>query len=76
MRRRAGISVVMVVFAILGTTVTVLAALASLVWWAYKRGHTAGEASSGNKAKVEGLERQLAETRRDLAALQSRHPRN
>ena len=65
-------NVVMMVLAILGTTVTVLAATASLVWWAYKRGHTAGQASIENRAKIEALERLMAETRRDLAAIQSK----
>jgi hypothetical protein len=67
-------SVVMVVFAILGTTVTVLAALAGLVWWAYKRGQAAGTDRAGRDAaraedvaKIEALQRQLAETRADLA---------
>jgi hypothetical protein len=55
---------------ILGTVVTVLVALASLVWWAYKRGIAAGKERAEDKAKIEGLERQLAETRAELAAMQ------
>jgi hypothetical protein len=71
-------SVVMVVFAILGTTVTVLVALAGLVWWAYKRGQAAGADKAGRDAaraedvaKIEALQRQLTETRTDLADTQA-----
>lgn len=64
------------VFAILGTAVTVLGAQASLIWWAYKRGQAAGEEKAGrdaaravDKAKIEAIERMLAETRAELAAM-------
>jgi hypothetical protein len=46
---------------ILGTVVTVVVALAILVWWAYKPGIAAGKERAEDQAKIEGLERRLAE---------------
>ena len=65
------------VFAIVSATVPLLIALASLLWWAYKRGVAAGEERAEceaadrpqDKAKIEALERQVAETRAELASL-------
>ena len=60
---------------IFGTVVTVPVALASLVWWAYKRGIAAGKERAADKAKIESLERLLAETRAELAAVQPKRRR-
>ena len=60
---------------ILGTVVTVLVALSSLVWWAYKRGIAAGKERAEDKAKIESLEWLLAETRAELAAMQPKRRR-
>jgi len=59
------------VLAILAGAATLLGAESSLVWWAYKRGNAAAQ----DKAKIEELGRSLAETRAELAALQSRRRR-
>ncbi len=68
--------------AILSAAVALLVALASLMWWAYKRGEAAGEARAErragerslaeDKAKIEALERRLGEV---LAQLASRQPK-
>lgn len=72
-------------FAILGSAVATLVAVAGLAWWAYKRGLAAGVEKAGQdaaRAKIETLERQLidtraelTQTRADLAAFQSRRQR-
>jgi hypothetical protein len=73
------------VTALIGATVPSLVALASLLWWTYKRGEAAGEdrakrraderAQVEGKAKIEALERLLTETRTELASLQPRRRR-
>jgi hypothetical protein len=80
--RTAGMDVTLVVFTVVGTSVAVLCALAGLVWWAYKRGQAAGAEKAGrdaaraeDQAKIDALERQLAETRAELAAIQPRRRR-
>jgi hypothetical protein len=64
------------VFTVIGAGVTTLAALTSLAWWIYKRGQAAGEERAGraaaraeDKAQIAALERQLAETRAQVAAI-------
>lgn len=61
--------------AALGAIVPLLAALASLLWWAYRRGEAAGMEKAEGKAKIEALERLLTETRAELASLQPRRRR-
>jgi type VI protein secretion system component VasK len=71
--------------AILGAAVPLLVALASLLWWAYKRGEAAGEAKAErragerslaeDKAKIQALERQLAEILAELAFMQPKRRR-
>jgi hypothetical protein len=72
-------SIAVAVFAILSAAVTALGSLASLLWWAYRRGEAVGEAKADShaaraedKARIEDFRRQLAETRVELAALQPR----
>lgn len=72
--------------AVLSATVPLLVALASLLWWAYRRGEAAGEerakrqadelTQAESKAKLEALERLLAETRTELASWQPRRRRS
>jgi hypothetical protein len=71
--------------AILSATVPMLAAVASLLWWAYKRGEAAGEAKAErraderslaeDKARIEALERRLGEILAELASLQPKRRR-
>jgi len=75
-------SVTLVVFTAVGTSVALLCALASLLWWAYKRGQADGAEKAGrdaaraeDQAKIEALERQLAETRAELSAIQPKRRR-
>lgn len=63
--------------AILGSIVTVLTPTAGLGWWIYKLGRASGykaaeraAAQAEDRVKTESLERQLAETREQFAALQ------
>lgn len=65
-----------VVFVIIGTVVAVAGSVAGLVWWAYRRGQAAATQRAEDKARIEALERQLTETRKELAALQSRRGRS
>jgi len=51
---------------ILGAAVPLLVALASLMWWAYRRGEAAGEAKAERKAG----ERSLAEDKARIRALE------
>jgi hypothetical protein len=76
------VNTVEAVFAILGTAVTVLGAFGSLLWWAYRRGESAGVERAGrdaaqaeDKARIIALEQSLTETRAELAALQPRRRR-
>jgi hypothetical protein len=78
-------SIAEVVAAILSATVPLLVALASLMWWAYRRGEAAGEekaerkagerSQAEDKAKIEALGQLLAETRAELASLQPKRRR-
>ena len=71
--------------AILSGSVTVLCAMGSLVWWAYRRGLATGaekarhqadqRAQARADAKIRALERQVAEMHAELAALQPRRRR-
>jgi hypothetical protein len=63
------------VFVIIGTVVALAGSVAGLVWWAYRRGQAAATQRADDKARIEALERQLAETRTELAALRSRRGR-
>ena len=68
--------------AILGTSATVLCAMGSLLWWAYRRGQASGaervrhqadqRAQAQADAKIQALERLVAEMHGELAAMQSR----
>jgi hypothetical protein len=72
--------------AVLGAIVPLLAAMASLLWWAYRRGEAAGEdrakrqaderTQAESKAKIEALEQLLTQTRTELASLQPRRRRS
>ena len=72
--------------AVLSATVPLIVALASLLWWAYRRGEAAGEekatrrvderTQAESKAKIEILERLLTETRAELATLQPKRRRS
>jgi hypothetical protein len=64
------------VFVIIGTVVAVVGSVAGLVWWAYRGGQAAATQRAEDKARIEALERRLAETRKELAALQSRRGRS
>ena len=78
-------SIAQAVAAILSATVPLLVALASLMWWAYRRGEAAGEeraerkagerSQAEDKAKIEALGQLLAETRAELASLQPKRRR-
>lgn len=60
---------------IVSAIVSLIVALASLLWWIYRRGEAAGAERAAGKAKVEALERLLTETRVELASLQQRRRR-
>jgi hypothetical protein len=67
------------ILAALSAVFTVGGTLFSQLWWLYKRGQAAGAekasrdtARAEDKAKVEDLERQLTETRADLADTRSK----
>ena len=70
---------------ILGAAVPLLVALASLMWWAYRRGEAAGEAKAErkagerslaeDKARIRALEQQLGEILAEIAALQPKRRR-
>lgn len=49
------------IFTIIGTSIAGLTAAAVLLDWAYKRGQAAGTEQAEGKAKIEALERQVAE---------------
>jgi hypothetical protein len=78
-------SIAQAVAAILGATVPLLVALASLLWWAYRRGEASGaekakraadeRAQAEADAKIQALERLIAETRCELASLQMKRKR-
>jgi hypothetical protein len=66
------------VAAILSATVPLLVALASLMWWAYRRGLAAGEEKRSlaeATAKIEALQRSQAEILAELASLQQKRRR-
>lgn len=67
-------SIVVAIFAILGSAATALGGLAGLLWWTYKRGMEEGKRQAGqaeDKAKIEALERQVAELASMLPATRS-----
>jgi Tfp pilus assembly protein PilO len=55
--------------------IRVVVAVAGLVWWAYQRGQAAATHRAEDRARIEALERQLTQTGKELAALQSRRGR-
>jgi len=64
------------VFTIIGAIVTALATLAGLAVWIYRSGETAGEQKAGraeDKAALDALRREVAETRAEIAAITRRH---
>lgn len=73
------------VAAILNGTVPLLAALAGLLWWTYRRGEVSGaertrreaieRSQAEDKVKIATLERLLAETRAELASRQPKRKR-
>jgi uncharacterized membrane protein YebE (DUF533 family) len=63
------------VFVVIGTVVALVGSVAGLAWWAYRRGQAAATQRAEDKARIEALERQLTETRKELAALQTRRGR-
>ena len=64
------------VFVIIGTVVAVAGSVGGLVWWAYRRGQATATQRAEDKARIEALERKLTETRKELAALQTRRGRS
>jgi len=78
-------SIAEAIAAILSAIVPLLVALASLMWWAYRRGEAAGEekaerragerSQAEDKAKIEALERQLGKILTELASIQPRRRR-
>jgi hypothetical protein len=70
------------IFAILSAAATVLCAMGSLLWWAYRRGQAWGaekarheadqRAQARADAKIQALERLVAEMHGELTAMQSR----
>jgi hypothetical protein len=63
------------VFVIIDAVVAAASSLAGLLAGAYGRGQAAATRRAEDKARIEALERQLTETRKELAALQSRRGR-
>ncbi|MFZ0227471.1 MAG: hypothetical protein WAL41_11105 [Mycobacterium sp.] len=70
------------IFTVLGTAVTGLGAFGSLLWWAYRRGESAGSeracrdaARAEDKARIVALEQSVTKTRAEVAALQPRRRR-
>ena len=57
------------VFVVIGAVVTVVGSDAGLVWWAYRRGQEAAMRRAEGKARIEALERRLAEIRKEFAEL-------
>lgn len=64
------------VLAVLGAIATVATAAASLVWWGYRVGWAGCKKAAEGQSRFESLERQLAETREQLAALQQTRSRS
>lgn len=70
-------TIIETVFTLVGTAVATMSAWACLMWWIYRRGVAAGTEKAAREttersqatAKIEALERQLAETRAELASL-------
>jgi hypothetical protein len=70
------------IFAILSAAATVLCAIGSLLWWAYRCGQAWGAEKARREAeqraqaradvKIRALERLVAEMHAELAAMQSR----
>lgn len=70
------------IFALLSASATVLGAMGSLLWWAYRRGQAAGaenarhqadqRARASADAKIRALEKLVAEMHAELAVMQSR----
>jgi hypothetical protein len=56
--------------AVLGSIATVSTAATGLVWWGYKLGWKACKKAAEGQARIESLERQLAENQKQLTALQ------
>ena len=63
------------IYALIGTIITGLSVVGSLVWWAYRRGQRAGAQRAEDTARIKALEVQLTETRRQLVALQVKRGR-
>ena len=73
------------IVAILSASATVLACMGSLLWWTYRRGQTSGaekakheadqRAQAQADAKIQALERLVAETRAELASMQPKRRR-
>jgi hypothetical protein len=71
--------------AVLSGSVTVLCAMASLLWWAYRRGQASGAEKAAHEAerraqaradaKIRALERLVAEMHAELAVMQPRRRR-
>lgn len=49
------------IFTIIGTSIAGLSTVVGLMWWSYKRGQAAGTERAEDKAKIEALERRVAE---------------
>ena len=65
-------------FTIVGSLVPLLAAMTTLMWWVYGRGVAAGIDRAGRAsdlARIDALERELAQTRAELAEFQSKRRR-
>lgn len=73
------------VLAVLSASATVLGGLGSLLWWAYRRGQVSGAEKAGHEAdqraqaeaaaKIQALERLVAEMQAELASMQPKRRR-
>jgi hypothetical protein len=68
-------TVALLIFTIIGSSVALIVAVSGLAWWAYRRGVADGVRQAelaGDRTRVENFVRALAQTRAELAVLQPR----
>jgi hypothetical protein len=71
-------NVALLVCTIIGSTITLVVAMASFAWWVYRRGVAAGLERAGrvgDQARIDTLERELAQTQAELTAIQPKRRR-
>jgi len=71
-------NVALLVFTIIGSTIALVVAETTLAWWVYRRGVAAGlerAGRAGDQARIETLERKLAQTQAELTAIQPKRRR-